>query len=237
MVGGIPLDGEKIHQLRRRWIREFILGGQDGLVNVLGLILGVATATSDVKFVIVAGISALFAESISMGLVAYTSSKAALDFYRSMRAEEEKEIATVPKEEEREIRTIYHHKGFRGKMLDQIVKHITSDKKLWLETMMQDELRLFPDQSSKPGKVGWVVFLATVVGSLVPLMPFFFFDVRNGTILSVIFSIVVLFAAGVVKAKLTIGGLKRSGFEMAAIGTLAAIAGYGVGKVLEVVFL
>ena len=30
-------------------IRNFILGGQDGLVNVLGIVLGVAIAANDVK--------------------------------------------------------------------------------------------------------------------------------------------------------------------------------------------
>src|SRR3989304_327092 len=117
---------EKFHRLERRWIREFILGGQDGLVNVLGLILGVATATQDVKIVLIAGISALFAESISMGAVAYTSSKAAWDFYRSMRVLEVREIIEVPKAEEREVREIYHAKGFNGRLLDQIVKRTVS---------------------------------------------------------------------------------------------------------------
>src|SRR3989338_5827628 len=51
---------------------EIILGGQDGLVNVLGVILGVAAASSSTQLVIVAGLAAAFAESISMGAVAYT---------------------------------------------------------------------------------------------------------------------------------------------------------------------
>ena len=228
---------EKLHRLRRRWIREFILGGQDGLVNVLGLILGVATATSDVKIVLIAGIAALFAESISMGAVAYTSSKAALDFYKSMRAIEAKEIKEIPGEERDEVRRIYKSKGFSGKLLDQIVKKITSRKKLWLETMMSEELRLFPGQEEQPIKVGVVVFFATVIGSLVPLFPFFFFSVKAGIISSVIVSVAVLFLIGAIKAKLTIGDWRKSGLELVVIGTLAAVAGYVIGKVLEVAFL
>ncbi len=64
-------------------LRDFILGWQDGLVNVLGVILGVATATQNAKFVIVAGLAAAFAESISMAAVAYTSFKAEEDYYNS----------------------------------------------------------------------------------------------------------------------------------------------------------
>ena len=62
---------KEVHAIGRgKTLKEFILGAQDGIVNVLGLILGVAIATNEVKIVLVAGISALFAESISMGAVA-----------------------------------------------------------------------------------------------------------------------------------------------------------------------
>ncbi len=57
-------------------LSDIILGGQDGLVNVLGVILGVAAATADPHIVIVAGLAATFAESVSMGAVAYTSTLA-----------------------------------------------------------------------------------------------------------------------------------------------------------------
>lgn len=218
---------------RGKTLKEFILGAQDGIVNVLGLILGVAIATNEVKIVLVAGISALFAESISMGAVAYTSSKAARDFYRRELKTEKREIKEVPKEEENEIKSIYHKKGFRGKLLSDIVKKIISDKKLWVETMMKEELRLFPDDYNKPIKSGLFVLGATVAGSLIPLIPFFFLSVKWGIIGALTLSLIVLFAVGAVKSKLTIGDWKKAGAEMAIIGMVTAVAGFIVGKLLE----
>jgi VIT1/CCC1 family predicted Fe2+/Mn2+ transporter len=58
------------------WLRDLILGGQDGLVNVLGISLGLSAVTEDLRVVIAAGLAATFAESASMGAVAYTSSLA-----------------------------------------------------------------------------------------------------------------------------------------------------------------
>jgi VIT1/CCC1 family predicted Fe2+/Mn2+ transporter len=55
-------------------LRDVILGGQDGLVNVLGLSLGLFASHSDVHVIIVAGLAAGFSEAVSMGAVAYTSS-------------------------------------------------------------------------------------------------------------------------------------------------------------------
>jgi len=69
------------HHLKSFNLPEIILGGQDGLVNVLGVILGVAAATVSSKIVIVAGLAATFAESISMAAVAYTSKLAEADYY------------------------------------------------------------------------------------------------------------------------------------------------------------
>jgi VIT1/CCC1 family predicted Fe2+/Mn2+ transporter len=59
--------------------REFVLGWQDGVVNVLGIVLGVAVSTNDSRLVLIAGLAATFAESISMAAVAYTSTKAYAD--------------------------------------------------------------------------------------------------------------------------------------------------------------
>src|SRR6266705_5370640 len=66
-------------------LSDFILGSQDGLVNVLGVILGVAVASRNLAnpltIILAGGLAATFAESISMGAVAYTSTLARRDHY------------------------------------------------------------------------------------------------------------------------------------------------------------
>src|SRR5271157_4431070 len=76
--------------------RNIILGGQDGVVNVLGIVLGVATATNSTKIVLLAGLAATFAESISMAAVACTSTRADKEHYDSEVKRELEEIDTVP---------------------------------------------------------------------------------------------------------------------------------------------
>src|SRR5580765_1562713 len=125
-------------------LSDVILGGQDGLVNVLGVILGVAAATSDTRIVLVAGLAATFAESVSMAAVAYTSTLADADFYESERAREYRHIQEVPALEREEIRSIYERKGFNGELLERIVNTITRDKDVWVAVMMTDELKLAP---------------------------------------------------------------------------------------------
>lgn len=228
---------EERHQgLSRANIRDFILGFQDGLVNILGLVLGVASAVQSTKIIIISGLAATFAESISMAAVAYTSTRAAQDFYRGELEREKKEIREIPQMEVQEIRDIYFRKGFRGKLLGSIVKKITSNKKLWLDTMMAEELKLFPEDYEKPIKSGFLVGVSSIIGSLIPVLPFFFLSVKQGMYYAIALSIIILFIIGALKARFTIGDWKKSGLEMAIVGTIAAIAGYLIGTLLGVIY-
>ena len=217
-------------------IKDIILGGQDGLVNVLGVILGVAAATSDVKYTIIAGIAATFAESISMAAVAYTSSEAAKEFYLSELRREEREIDEVPHLEKAEIRAIYKKKGFSGGLLNQIVNRITSNRKLWVNTMMTEELKMSEEDFENPLKSALVVGISSFAGSFVPLLSFLLgFGIIRAVYFSVVLSALVLFVTGAIKAKLTVGKWYKAGIEMALIGILAALIGYGIGRGLGVV--
>ncbi len=222
----LPFVGEN-HKAHR--MSDIILGGQDGLVNVLGVILGVAAASGDKRIVLAAGLAAAIAESISMAAVAYTSNAAERDFYFSELAREKREIKEVPELEREEIREIYRRKGFKGHLLEEIVKVITSDEKVWLETMMSDELQLSPISSKRPYTAAFIVGFSTIIGSLIPLLPYFFLSVRDGIITSVLISAAALFVVGAMKAKLTIGNWGKSGLEMTVIGMVSALAGYFVG--------
>ena len=216
-------------------LRQVILGGQDGLVNVLGIVLGVATATMDASVIIIAGIAATVAESLSMGAVAYTSSRAEQDHYWAELEKEKREIREMPEIEKKEIELVYYKKGFRGKALASIVRHITSDEKLWLDVMMNEELGLADAKNINPAKEALVVGLASFGGSLMPLAPFVLVaDVQSAMVASAALSLLTLFVAGAIKAKITIGNWAKSGLEMFAIGGLAGIAGYAVGALLGV---
>ena len=221
------LHTEKIHSGSN--LKDIILGGQDGLVNVLGVILAVAVATYDTKIVIIAGLAATFAESISMAAVAYTSTKAALSYCISRIKKEEQEIEKDPKLIEKEIYDIYYGKGFRGTLLNKIVNGIISNKDILLKTLMSEQHGLREEDFGNPLKSTFIVGFSAFIGSLIPLLPFLFLNVKEGIILSLILSALALFITGAVKAKLTIGSWLKSGLEILAIGMAAALIGYIIG--------
>ena len=215
-------------------LEDIILGGQDGLVNVLGVILGVAAASNDVRLVVVAGLSATFAESISMAAVAYSSKNAKADHYESELAREKLEIKEVPQTEVEEVREIYRKRGFEEPLLTQVANKIVGNEKVWLEVMMREELNL--EKTSRGAVLGssLLVGFSAILGSFIPLVPFFFFPISLSVIFSLVASGVTLLFLGAYKAKVTIGRPLKSGLQMAVIGLVSALAGYLVGLILRV---
>jgi vacuolar iron transporter family protein len=228
-----PEDVRDPHR-RASWLSDVILGGQDGLVNVLGVILGVAAATHDPYIVLVAGLAATFAESVSMGAVAYTSTRADADFYESEREREHRHIRQMPVLERDEVRAIYYEKGFRNDLLESIVDTITANPDIWVAVMMAEEHRLTPVDRKQALRAALVVGFSAVIGSLIPLVPFMVLPVTTSIWVSILVTALVLYAVGAYKAKTTVGRPWKSGLEMAVIGTVSALAGYAIGLLLKV---
>ena len=215
-------------------LSDIILGGQDGLVNVLGVILGVAAATSDTRIVIAAGMAAAFAESVSMGAVAYTSTKADHALYESERAREHRHVRLIPSFERDEIRELYRKKGFDGELLEQVVDTITANDDVWVTVMMAEELKLAPVEKYGAVRSALIVGIAAMVGSMIPLLPFFLMPLTPAMWVSILVAGLTLFLTGVYKARLTVGHWARSGIELAIIGIVSALVGYAIGLLFQV---
>ena len=215
------------------WLRDVILGGQDGLVNILGIILGVIAGGGSETVLIVAGFAAAITESISMGAVGYTSSISERDYYLAARARESAEIAATPEVERQEIRDIYASKGFKGPLLEDVVSTITANRETWLATMMDEELHLQPVENQAILRAAIVIGIATLIGHLIPLVPFLFLDRTAALIVAIALSALALFAVGVYSAVTLVGDWRTSGVRMVVIGLGAAAIGFAVGRLFN----
>lgn len=216
-------------------LADFILGSQDGLVNVLGVILGVAVASRDITIILAGGLAATFAESISMGAVAYTSTLARRDHYLAEVEREMQEMRELPDMERQEVREILERWDFHGQELEDFLDRIVAKPKAWLELMMAHELNLAPVDKGQARKSALLVGMAAIVGSLIPLVPFSFTgtDIFLGIVASLLVSAVALFAIGWYKAKMTVGRPARSGAQMLLIGITSALAGFGIAYLVS----
>jgi len=212
-------------------LANFILGSQDGLVNVLGILLGLTAATSDLRLIYVAAFAALGAESISMGAVAYTSTLAKRKTYLKELEREEREVKEVPGTEREEVRVVFKEWGYQGEDLEKATDMIVKNHKAWIEFMMSHELGLEEVEEKEPRTNFFIVLSSTIFGSFIPLVPYFFSggNVIDGALGSVILSGAVLFVVGYYEARTTVGSLWKSGLQMAMIGLAAGVAGFLIG--------
>jgi vacuolar iron transporter family protein len=215
------------------WLRDVILGGQDGLVNILGIILGVIAGGGSRTVLLATGFAAAFTESISMGAVGYTSAVAERDYYQAERKRESAEIDTTPEAERQEIRDIYAGKGFAGDLLDSVVDTITANRESWLSTMMDEELHLQPVQTPDIMRSAIVITIATLIGHLIPLLPFAWLPRTTALILAIVLSALVLFGVGVYSSVTLVGDWRKNGLKMVVIGLGAAAIGFVIGRLFH----
>lgn len=214
-------------------IRDIILGGQDGLVNVLGIVLAVAEATNSKYIILISGLAATFAESISMAAVAYTSAKAGKEFYRKKREEIVEKVKKNPEAARPVLRDMYEQCGLSGTMLNRAIQMLMKDKKKLHETWLNREVQQ-SEEFEHPVRDALVVGWAAIIGSIIPLVAFMVLPVQTAIWTTLGVSTLSLFALGAVKARYTGAEPFKSATELAVVGMTAAIAGYLIGKALGV---
>jgi vacuolar iron transporter family protein len=228
-------DARQHHEQHRQvnWLRDVILGGQDGLVNILGIILGVIAGGGGKVVLLAAGFAAAITESISMGAVGYTSAMSERDYYQAEQAREATEIDATPEAERQEIRDIYAAKGFAGDLLDRVVDTITANRDSWLATMMDEELHLQPVQTPDIFRSAVVITIATLIGHMIPLLPFVWLPRTTALITGIVLSALVLFGVGVYSSVTLVGDWRKNGLKMVAIGLGAAAIGFLIGRLFH----
>jgi len=215
------------------WLRDVILGGQDGLVNILGIILGVMAAGGSEAVLVITGFAAAITESISMGAVGYSSTVADRDYYNAQRMAEQTSIREDPDMERAELRRLYEQKGFSGRLLDEVVTTVTGDREKWLATILGEERHLEPVPPGEVARRSGVITIATLAGHLIPLLPFLFLNRTPALLLAIALSALVLFGVGVYSAVTRVGTWWKIGTKMVAIGLGAAAIGFLIGRIFN----
>ncbi len=234
---GATMQGGHEEHPRPTLLSDFILGSQDGLVNVLGILLGLVAADTGARVILIATLAALAAESISMGAVAYTSTLARRNLYLSEVRRELEEMRVVPEMEREEVREILRRWGYAGAEVEEMLARIEAKPKAMLDIMMAFELNLPEVRPEQPRNSAFVVLTATVVGSIIPIVPFFLLtsDLRLAAFVAVLLSAGMLFAVGWYEARTTKGSTYRSALRMIVIGLGSGFAGFLVGYLAHVV--
>lgn len=230
----LPHSEEGEHNAVRNYVRDLILGFNDGLVSVFAVCAGVAAAFGDARTIAIAGIAAATAGALSMGLGEYLSTKSQAEYYASEAAREREHVRKYPKLERQEVFEMLQKKRYPPELVDRIADHVISDEERFVDFMMREEFGVGEESERSPWIAMGLVMLAFVVGAILPLVPFVLgIGHLRGLAIAAVLSALGLFTAGAVKA--ATAGLRpwRSGAEMLAFGVVAALITYGVGLLVK----
>lgn len=220
---------EAWHSPKGRAIREVIYGATDGIVTSLGFVIGVFGALQESRIILITGVASAISGALSMGFSAYVSSKAQSEFFLAEIERERCEMQEMPEKEKEEVRKIYRAKGFRGEELEMVVRRITSDPKVWLRCMMEEELGLIVETFDKPWIVGAITAGSYLAAAFLPIIPYALCPVQTAFFVSIAVSMLVLFGLGAGKTKLTRLSPLKSGLELTLIGLISALVGLAIG--------
>ena len=216
-------------------IRAAVLGGNDGLLSVFSLVMGVAGATGGNHSVMLAGIAGLLAGALSMALGEWISVKSSQELYENQMAIEMEELETNPEGEQKELALIYMAKGIPENQANQMAADIMKDKTHAHQVLVKEELGINVDElQGSAVEAAFYSFFLFSIGGLIPVLPFIFSTGFHAIVLSVIFSAVGLFVIGGAITLFTGKNLWFSGFRMVLFGLIAAAVTYGIGNLIGV---
>ena len=218
-------------------IRDFVFGFGDGINTSLGIVAGVGGANSSADFIILASLVGMFTGAKAMAVQNYLAVKSQREILESEIKREEFEIETYPEKERLEIEEIYRAKEFDEVLVKQVTDKITSNKKVWLKTMLTEELELNLDIVGNPIKGAFIMFVSFIIGGVLPILPYLlsrtgFIPIQFSLWIAIAISLTSSFLIGAKKAKLAKKNWVKGGIEMSGLGTGIALLGYGIGAEL-----
>jgi VIT1/CCC1 family predicted Fe2+/Mn2+ transporter len=232
LAGLTGASGEPWHRTASGGLlRNVIYGFNDGLTANFGLVAGVFGASSTTSFepVIVAGVAGLIADALSMGSSGYLAAKSEQEVYAHEIAMEKDEIALMPEVERDELALLYEAKGMAPEHAAALGAQIMEDPRRMLDEHVREELKIgVPDMT--PFRQGWITGLATGVGAVIPVLPFFFTQTAAAAWVSLALAMLAHFLVGAARSVFTGRGVLRSGFDMFVVGLGVAVVGYFVGE-------
>jgi VIT1/CCC1 family predicted Fe2+/Mn2+ transporter len=206
----------------------------DGLLSTFSLVTGVAGATANNQMVLLSGIAGGIAGAISMTAGAYVSTKAEVEVFQKHLETERLELSIMPEQEENELALMYRLKGVPPDQARDLAHTILRDQTTAVEAMGMEEFGVSGKELPNPRKAGLASGLSFMTGAVVPVFPYLVLSGLGALVLSISLSLSGFFLMGVARALVTARNPWRSGLEMFAIGTAAAVITYVIGSLVGV---
>jgi VIT1/CCC1 family predicted Fe2+/Mn2+ transporter len=214
------------------WLRASVLGANDGIVSIAGLVLGVAGATNSATAILMAGVAGIVAGAISMAAGEYVSVSSSRDTEKAILEKERYNLENFPEKELKELMAIYREKGLTEKTSELVAQELS--KKDVFAAHAHMELNIDPNNLTSPWHAALASSGAFLLGSLIPLFAIIIPPSSLKVPVAFIAVIIALAITGILSAKAGGANVTRATIRVVIGGALAMVVTYAIGKLFAV---
>lgn len=207
-----------------------MLGANDGILSVAGLVIGVAAANSSQSALVTAGLAGLVAGALSMAVGEYISVSSQRDAEQADLRVEAEAIAENRRAELRELAKIYEDRGVEPGLArlvaDQLMAHDA------VGAHARDELGISEVMTARPLQAALTSAAAFTVGAIVPVLAVTLSGkaVRIGVTAAL--TIAALLGLGALGAQLGGAPRGRAAIRVVTLSTVSMLLTYGIGRLV-----
>jgi vacuolar iron transporter family protein len=212
-------------------IRNVVYGFNDGLTANFGLIAGVIGASVTRDVILLTGLSGLVASAFSMGASGYLAAQSQKEVNENEVNIQRSELLLWSEREQAYLETLYQEKGLTPEESKVAAARVMSDPEVALRELAKEKLGI-SGEVENPIKEGLITGVSTVIGCLIPIVPFLFGGGPVAIWSAFTISMLAHFGVGAARSSFTGRGIFRSGFDMFIVGLGTAAVGYVVGYLL-----
>ncbi len=212
------------------WLRAGVLGANDGIVSVAGIVIGVAAATMDRGPIFAAGMAGLVAGALSMALGEYVSVSTQRDTEKALLAKERWELAEKPDEEFEELVGLYQAKGLSSATARTVARELTDHDAF--AAHIDVELGIDPDELTNPWQAAISSAISFTIGALLPMLAILLPPPAHRIPITFVGVLVALAVTGWVSARLGGADPVRATKRVVIGGAIAMAITYGIGRLM-----
>ena len=212
------------------WLRAAVLGANDGIVSVAGLVVGVAASGASASTLLATGLAGTVAGAMSMAAGEYVSVQTQADTEGADLAMEKRELQDDPHSELEELAAIYRHRGLAPALARQVAEQLTAHDALGAHA--RDELGITDTLRARPLQAALASAAAFTCGAALPVLTARLAPADSVAAVTTASTLLGLCVTGAMAARAGGAPALRGALRVMFWGALAMAAAAGVGRLL-----
>ena len=213
-------------------LRAGVLGANDGIISIAGVVIGVASATSNIWFILISALSAIFAGAFSMAGGEYVSVSTQKDTEEAAIAKEQALLDRSPEAARESLYQTFLSQGYCETAAEVKVNQAFSKNPI--KVLVEEKYGVDLEEITNPWHAAVSSFLSFSVGSLPPALAIMLFSEPYRIPVTVVVVALTLLLTGYISAKLGKAPIKQAMLRNLTVGLLTMLVTFLVGHIFHV---